>query len=363
MLATFTAILLFISLFAIVAAYIPSDYWLIRAFEYPRPQLIVINIIAIFLAVHVFTFKAWVILISVILVWDILRHLSHIWPFTILGKKEVLDAVDTKNEQTLSLFHWNVFQHNRQVNKLKEKLANLSPDLILLCETDQWWIDSLSYLRDNYPYYIEIPLSNTYGLCLYSRYELRNLKEEYLVEESVPSVHADLVLEKNRLIHIHCLHPIPPAPAHSQDSIPRDGELLLVARRIEECKDNIPVLVCGDMNDVAWSKTTRLFQKISRLADPRRGRAIMPTFDARVPGLRVPIDQIFCSEHFRLISMRRLPGMGSDHHGLFIKLALVEACKAEEQLELDEPKLEDYAIAEQKIQESQQDPPAQDEVV
>ena len=102
-----------------------------------------------------------------------------------------------------------------------------------------------------------------------------------------------------------------------------------IAFKAKDC--NLPCIVTGDLNDVAWSHVTELFRKTSGLLDPRRGRGFYSTFSAHHWLVRYPLDYIFCSPHFGLVQMKRLPKNGSDHFATLTHLVLSEELKDQQQ--------------------------------
>lgn len=154
---------------------------------------------------------------------------------------------------------------------------------------------------------------------LYSKLPLHDQEVSFLVEKDIPSIHVSIELKTGDRVRAHFVHPAPPSPTENTESAERDAELIVVARSV--ARSDQPVIVTGDLNDVAWSSTTRLFRKISGLLDPRIGRGMLNTFHVKYPLLRWPLDHLFHSDHFTLNSIQRLPSIGSDHFPLLTSLS------------------------------------------
>jgi endonuclease/exonuclease/phosphatase (EEP) superfamily protein YafD len=136
------------------------------------------------------------------------------------------------------------------------------------------------------------------------------------VTKDIPSIYAKVRLRSGRLVDLHCLHPEPPQVGN--DVAERDAELLLVATEV--ASNGRPTVVCGDLNDVAWSATTRLFQRLSGMLDPRIGRGLYPTFHAGYWFARWPLDHVFHDPSFRVARLEVLPHIGSDHFPILVSL-------------------------------------------
>ena len=171
-------------------------------------------------------------------------------------------------------------------------------------------------------------------MTLLSKLELVRHEVRYLVQDDIPSILAVVRLASGAEFDMYCLHPRP--PRFLQESTQRDAELVLAGREV--AKRRRPAVVAGDLNDVAWSHTTRLFRRLSRLLDPRIGRSLYTTFPARLPisWLRYPLDHVFHSDEFRLRHLRTLTAKGSDHRAVVAGLVYEPGGKGEQEAPRDD---------------------------
>jgi endonuclease/exonuclease/phosphatase (EEP) superfamily protein YafD len=303
-----------------------NDYWIFKIMEYPRLQKLVVVLATLAIWVIFQPFEAFSSVASFILLCAAAVYLVYkISPYTIFTPKEMKTADPATAKDTLKVFAANVYQENTEYQRVLSQIRNTDPDVIFLLETNSAWARAMGELDSTYPYTLKEPLENTYGLLFYSRLPLENGKVSYLVKKGVPSIEGLLILPSGQKVKLWGLHPEPPVPGENLYSTAKDKELMKVAFKAREC--NLPCVVFGDLNDVAWSHTTELFRKTSELLDPRRGRGFYPTFSARSWFIRFPLDYIFCSTHFELIEMKRLPKNGSDHFATFTHLAFMGANK------------------------------------
>lgn len=337
---TFWLIIWFSIAFGVVVAtvlpLIRSKEWWIRWLDFPRLQIFIVGVVVLGLGVQLLwelqNNLAWMVLISALLL-SIAYQAYRIFPYTRLAKLQVTNASEESSGIIVKLVTANVLMKNREVDKYLKVLREADPDIILTTEADHWWTDHLQSLDSFYPYFVKYPLENTYGMLLHSRFPLVEPSVRFLMQPDVPSIHSGILLPGGQIIHLVGLHPEPPGPMESEDTAQRDAELILTGKIME--RSNIPVMVLGDLNDVAWSRTTSLFQKVSGLLDPRIGRGMFNTFHADYFFIRFPLDHCFHSSHFKLLEMRRLPHIGSDHFPFYAALMFT----AEEEDATREPPL------------------------
>ena len=337
---------------------IPRDEWWIRGADFPRLQILVLGFIAfvLFLVVE----HPWTVLnqlIFVALIAALAYQLKMVLPYTFIWKKQVKqvkqDQLDPQRQ--ISLIVSNVLTTNTQYHRLIEQIQTHQPDLVLTLETDQTWQNELSVIEADYPYRVPVPLDNLYGMHLYSKLELRNTQVKFILSDEIPSIHTTVILGSGQPVQLYCLHPKPPSPTEAKDSTLRDAELLIVGDQIKDLDESC--IVMGDLNDVAWSRTTRLFQRISGLLDPRVGRHYVNTFHADYPFFRWSLDHVFHSTDFALVHMERLPHIGSDHFPVFLVLQTGRVFEhIQEELEqTDEDEQEAQKAIEEGIQKAEKE--------
>lgn len=358
MLSIITTITVLIALVSLLPL---SQYphWIIRGMDFPRLQIAILAVVLLIADFTLLDFDlvfSWVLVsvTTVCLVWQ----LWWILPYTFIWPLEAKGAVEEDPDRRVTILTSNVLTPNRNSDALIKLVRSYTPDVLVTLETDQWWEDKLNVLESDMPYSVKCPLDNLYGMHVFSRLPLDEKEISYLVEKDVPSIHVLVTLRSGDKVRMHFLHPAPPSPSENPESTERDAELVIVGRSVAECEQ--PVIVTGDLNDVAWSATTRLFRKLSGLLDPRVGRGMFNTFHAKYPLLRWPLDHLFHSRHFTVKSIKRLPSIGSDHFPLLTTL-VHEPTQTPEQDGLN-PDSDDYERSEEiakKEQVSKVDVPGQ----
>ncbi|QNJ98713.1 endonuclease/exonuclease/phosphatase family protein [Constantimarinum furrinae] len=316
--------------------FIAMDFWWIRMFDFPHIQLTILTFTALVVYFMRFDIKRKEDYVFVALILGcFIFQVAKIYPYTPMAPFAVNKASspeDIKNpigESDIKLYTANVFQDNKESKHLIAEIEKRDADVLLFVETNQRWRDDIvKDLPSHYQYRVEVPLDNTYGMLLYSKLKLVDPTVQYLVDDSIPSIHSKLILRNGDTIQMYNIHPTPPMPQHNPSSSDRDAEMMKIANLSRQSE--LPVIVLGDFNDVAWSATTSLFETVGELLDVRKGRGFYNTFNAKSFIFRWPLDHIFISSEFRVIELELGEDINSDHFPTYTHLSFEPNLKEEQ---------------------------------
>ena len=309
-----------LSTILILASLLPlsnNTHWVFRAAEFGKVQLLVMQVVLLFLGLVIFENKDYLFwTFTALNVLFVIHHLINLFEFTPLYKVHQKKQCELSS-QKISILSANVFQENTQYIRFVTLIKKYNPDIFITMESNQAWGKALYVFENDYPYQIKVPLENTYGMHLYSKLKIERSFVHYFVADDLPSIEAKIITKDKYSFTLFAIHPPPPSPTEEHNSKERDGELLSVAKKVRANADSS--LVVGDFNNVAWSRSSKLFRKTSQMIDGRIGKGLISTFHAEYWILRYPIDLMFHTADIFVTALKRLEYFGSDHFPLLVE--------------------------------------------
>lgn len=264
-----------------------------------------------------------------------------------------------KSSEKLHFVSANVYQFNKEYDRFIKLIEKYGPDFFMTMESNGDWEKAMRKIEKEYPYQHKVTLENTYGMHFYSKIEIKEATTHYFVADDIPSIEIHMRTHDGFSFVFFGVHP-PPSPTEEETSKERDGDLLSTAKRVKDIKK--PVIVVGDFNNVAWSRSSVLFRKTSHLIDPRIGHSFVSTFHAKYRLLRFPIDLMFHSEDIFIKQLKTLENFGSDHLPVYCEFFIDHHNDEQEEL-IETATSEEKAEAEIMIEEGKQEDGEREAVV
>ena len=228
----------------------------------------------------------------------------------------------TRREGDLRFLLANVRTSNPQRRPLMELVRAVEPDVVLLLEVSQGWLDDLAPLESAYPHRLTVPRGDNFGIAILSARPLVDGRVLDLGATGVPSLEAGF---KGSSLRLLLTHPVPPMGAAS--AARRDGQLERAgewaaewAARGAEASGGRAVLA-GDLNATPWSPIFRRVLDRGRLRDSREGFGLQRTWPSGLHALlRLPIDHVLVGEGVTVLRREVGPHIGSDHRPVIVDL-------------------------------------------
>lgn len=216
---------------------------------------------------------------------------------------------------TFKIMHYNrrytINAHLDLVDFIREE----SPDVAVIQEARVSHLNDLSAINDKYPYRIEEPRQNAFGMIVLSKHPFETKKVtdfDRIVLDNI-QIHVLINLPNAQKISLYAIHPPPPMNALLQKQ--RNTELELTAQDVST--DNTKnIIMLGDWNMTPFSPHfTDLLNKTGLKNQVTESSSILSWPSLFVlPVFQIPIDHILHKGNLSLLSKQRGPAMGSDHY-------------------------------------------------
>ena len=228
--------------------------------------------------------------------------------------------------KVISLLSYNVLGTNSDKEPVLDLLTSMESDITLLIEYSGQWHQVSQPLRDSNLYAHEAPRWHGFGIGMFSRYPLENKKIELLTKDVTdnPMLLAEVVIGDQRLI-VAAVHFL--APMSLERMKIRNQQIADTVKIIERYQNGreLPVILVGDMNAVAWSTYIEQLMQQTNLRDSRQGYFYHGSWPTDNLLLRIPIDNALVSPNVHIHQRTILDDNHSDHLPLLLEFSLSDS--------------------------------------
>ncbi len=266
------------------------------------------------------------------------------------------------NATTVSLLSYNVLGDNPNQQPVLETIQNQFADVVVVIEYENEWLKTLAPLDSIYRYSEKAAQRwHGFGIAIFSRHTLKNTTVKSTTDDSdIPCILSEVQLPGESFI-LAAVHFLAPLDATKMDI--RNGQMKRVAELINEYRGerDMPVVLVGDFNCVAWSSYATELMRETGLTDSRQGYFYHGSWPTGNFLARIPIDNAFVSDRILVQNRTLLSGTASDHFPLYLEFKIADA----EQGVNDEPESRKEPKQDEPKQNEpdSQEPESQDKVI
>jgi endonuclease/exonuclease/phosphatase (EEP) superfamily protein YafD len=230
----------------------------------------------------------------------------------------VPDRPRSDNMTVIRVVAINVNTANKRYDLIKQYILETAPDILLLTEVDEGWLEGIADIEDLYPYQKSQPQDDNFGIALYSKHPCQKCDILYFGNDRIPSVKGEFELG-GKLFTVVGTHPLP--PKNRVYSLSRNNQLDAIADYLAGVKSHKMLL--GDLNVTPWSYEFTRVAGQAALHDSARGFGLQLTWPAYSYIFRLPIDHCLVSSDIRVMNRSVGRHVGSDHFPILIDFILV----------------------------------------
>jgi endonuclease/exonuclease/phosphatase (EEP) superfamily protein YafD len=228
------------------------------------------------------------------------------------------EAAHSTAGPTLRVLSINVFGRNHDYARVFDYVRAERPDVVVLLEIDPAWARALEQLHPEFVYSWVRPTGPRAGMAVLCREQPREAREVDLGGTGERSL--VLTLENSgapvAVLGTHLYWPLGP-----HTSTVRNRQLAAIGRLARA--PGPPLAVVGDFNVTPFSPYFARLLREDGLRNCANGRALAPTWPARVPLFYIRIDHCLATDGLSATNMRVGPYVGSDHYPIAVDLRSV----------------------------------------